>query len=199
MDKVKRYATYLLVIAGCGGLLFDFGGTIIGPALPYIGPSDENPGSLGLFSTAQVSHLSSAVVMCAALACLVAGWLAEKLGRKLMMLVSAAVAVFACLPICLMGENYAWFFLGRAMQGVAAGFIGAVLITPQSVTPAIANSRALFALCRAAFPLRLCSDLPPAVFPETPDEDGLESHVENHRPAEETQRKGKGVADGGYA
>ena len=25
MDKVKRYATYLLVIAGCGGLLFDFG------------------------------------------------------------------------------------------------------------------------------------------------------------------------------
>ena len=127
MDKVKRYATYLLVIAGCGGLLFDFGGTIIGPALPYIGPSDENPGSLGLFTTTQVSHLSSAVVMCAALACLVAGWLAEKLGRKLMMLVSAAVAVFACLPICLMGENYAWFFLGRAMQGVAAGFIGVVV------------------------------------------------------------------------
>ena len=68
MDKVKKYAVYLLVIAGCGGLLFDFGGTIIGPALPYIGPADENPGSLGLFTTAQVSHLSSAVVMCAALA-----------------------------------------------------------------------------------------------------------------------------------
>ena len=57
MDKVGRYAAYLLVIAGCGGLLFDFGGTIIGPALPYIGPVDENPGSLGLFTTAQVSHL----------------------------------------------------------------------------------------------------------------------------------------------
>ena len=127
MDCVKRYAIYLLVIAGCGGLLFDFGGTIIGPALPYIGPADENPGSLGLFSTAQVSHLSSAVVMCAALACLVAGWLAEKLGRKLMMLVSAAIAAVACLPICLTGGNYAWFFLGRAMQGVAAGFIGVVV------------------------------------------------------------------------
>ena len=49
MDKVRRYAVYLLVIAGCGGLLFDFGGTIIGPALPYIGPADEYPGSLGLF------------------------------------------------------------------------------------------------------------------------------------------------------
>ena len=127
MDKVKRYALYLLVIAGCGGLLFDFGGTIIGPALPYIGPTDENPGSLGLFTTAQVSHLSSAVVMCAALACLVAGWLTEKFGRKMMMLVSAAVAALACIPICMTNGNYPMFFLGRAMQGVAAGFIGVVV------------------------------------------------------------------------
>ena len=127
MDKVKRYAIYLLVIAGCGGLLFDFGGTIIGPALPYIGPADENPGSLGLFTTAQVSHLSSAVVMCAAIACLAAGWLTEKLGRKLMMLISAAIAALACLPICLTDGNYALFFVGRAMQGVAAGFIGVVV------------------------------------------------------------------------
>ncbi len=127
MDKVKRYAVYLLVIAGCGGLLFDFGGTIIGPALPYIGPVEDNPGSLGLFTTGQVSHLSSAVVMCAAIACLAAGWLTEKIGRKLMMLISAAIAALACLPICLTGGNYAMFFVGRAMQGVAAGFIGVVV------------------------------------------------------------------------
>lgn len=127
MDNVKRYALYLLVIAGCGGLLFDFGGTIIGPALPYIGPVDENPGSLGLFTTGQVSHLSSAVVMCAALACLVAGWLTEKFGRKTMMLVSAAIAALACLPICLTDGSYALFFAGRAMQGVAAGLIGVVV------------------------------------------------------------------------
>ncbi len=127
MDKVKRYALYLLVIAGCGGLLFDFGGTIIGPALPYIGPVEDNPGSLGLFTTAQVSHLSSAVVMCAALACLAAGWLAEKFGRKAVMLFSAAVAALACLPICLTDGSYSLFFLGRAMQGVAAGLIGVVV------------------------------------------------------------------------
>ncbi|MCQ2392096.1 MAG: sugar porter family MFS transporter [Kiritimatiellae bacterium] len=127
MDKVKRYAIYLLVIAGCGGLLFDFGGTIIGPALPYIGPLEDNPGSLNLFTTTQVSHLSSAVVMCAAVACLIAGWLTEKFGRKLMMLVSAAIAALACLPICLTDGSYALFFVGRAMQGVAAGFIGVVV------------------------------------------------------------------------
>ena len=127
VDKVKKYAIYLLVIAGCGGLLFDFGGTIIGPALPYIGPADENPGSLGLFTTSQISHLSSAVVFCAALACLVAGYLTEKFGRKMMMLVSAAIAALACLPICLAEGSYVCFFAGRAMQGVAAGFIGVVV------------------------------------------------------------------------
>ena len=127
MDKVKSYAIYLLVIAGCGGLLFDFGGTIIGPALPYIAQGDEYPGSLGIFTTDQVAHLSSAVVMCAAIACLAAGWLTEKLGRKPMMLISAAIAALACLPICMTDGNYALFFVGRAMQGIAAGFIGVVV------------------------------------------------------------------------
>ena len=128
MDKVRRYAVYLLVIAGCGGLLFDFGGTIINPALPYIGPVTETtPGSLALFTTEQLSHLTSAVVLCAALASLAAGWLAEKLGRKCVMLVSAAVAALACLPICLTGGNYWMFFAGRAMQGAAAGLIGVVV------------------------------------------------------------------------
>ena len=128
MDKVRRYAVYLLVIAGCGGLLFDFGGSIINPALPYIGPvTKETPGSLALFTKEQLSHLTSAVVLCAAFASLGAGWLAEKLGRKCVMLVSAAVAALACLPICLVEGNYGMFFLGRAMQGVAAGLIGVVV------------------------------------------------------------------------
>ncbi len=44
-----------------------------------------------------------------------------------MMLISAAIAALACLPICLTDGNYALFFVGRAMQGVAAGFIGVVV------------------------------------------------------------------------
>ena len=127
MDKAKRAAAYLLTIAGCGGLLFDFGGTIIAPAIPYIGPLKDNPGSLDLFTTAEMSHLSSAVVLSAAIACLAAGWLAEKLGRKRMMLVSSALAALACLPICLFDGAYGMFFAGRVLQGVAAGLIGVVV------------------------------------------------------------------------
>jgi len=125
-EKIKKSIVFLLVTAGLGGVLFDFGGTIIGPAIPYIGPVKDNPGSLGLFTTAEISRLSSAVVLSAAFACLAAGWLAERFGRKPMMLLSAALAAFACLPICLFDGAYWPFFAGRVLQGASAGVIGVV-------------------------------------------------------------------------
>ena len=125
-EKIKKSIVFLLVTAGLGGVLFDFGGTIIGPAIPYIGPVKDNPGSLGLFTTAEISRLSSAVVLSAAFACLAAGWLAERFGRKPMMLLSAALAAFACPPICLFDGAYWPFFAGRVLQGASAGVIGVV-------------------------------------------------------------------------
>ena len=32
---MKRSVGFLLAIAGCGGMLFDFGGTVMAPAIPY--------------------------------------------------------------------------------------------------------------------------------------------------------------------
>ena len=119
MEKAKRYLVFLLVMAGCGGMLFDFGGTIINPAIPYLE-------SLKLYTTAELSHLTSAVVMSAAFAGLVAGALAEWLGRKTVMLLAAAIAALACLPICLV-DGYWPFYVGRTLQGVSAGLIGVVV------------------------------------------------------------------------
>ncbi len=119
MDKAKQYMFFLLVMAGCGGMLFDFGGTIINPAIPYLE-------SLKLYNTAELSHLTSAVVMSAAIAGLAAGTLAEWLGRKKVMLLAAAIAALACLPICLM-PGYWPFYAGRTLQGIAAGLIGVVV------------------------------------------------------------------------
>ena len=116
---MTRKVAYLLVIAGCGGMLFDFGGTIINPAIPYLE-------SLKRYTTAELSHLTSAVVMSAAIAGLVAGWIAERIGRKKVMLLAAALAALACLPICLV-DAYGSFYFGRVLQGVAAGLIGVVV------------------------------------------------------------------------
>ncbi len=107
-------------MAGCGGLLFDFGGTVINPAIPYLE-------SLGLFTTAQLSHLTSAVVLGAAVSGLAAGAVAEWIGRKKAMLFASAVAGLAALPICLGGGSYWPFYAGRLMQGVAAGLVGVVV------------------------------------------------------------------------
>ena len=118
--KARRSAVYLLAIAGCGGLLFDFGGTIIAPAIPYFE-------SLKLFSQDEISRLTAAVVLTAAVAGLVAGWFAERLGRKRTMLLAAALAALACLPICFCGGSFWLFYAGRALQGFAAGLIGVVV------------------------------------------------------------------------
>ena len=117
---MKRSVGFLLTVAGCGGMLFDFGGTIIAPAIPYFE-------ALGLFTQDEISRLTAAVVLTAAVAGLVAGWFAETLGRKRTMLFASALAALACLPICLCGGNFWLFYSGRALQGFAAGLIGVVV------------------------------------------------------------------------
>ena len=117
---MKRSVGFLLAIAGCGGMLFDFGGTIIAPAIPYFE-------SLKLFAQDEISRLTAAVVLTAAVAGLVAGWFAEKLGRKKTMLLASALAALACIPICFCGGNFWLFYAGRALQGIAAGLIGVVV------------------------------------------------------------------------
>ena len=117
---VRRSVGFLLAVAGSGGVLFDFGGTIINPAIPYLE-------SLKLFTTAELSHLTSAVVMTAAFSGLFAGMLAERFGRRPTMLFAATLAACACLPICFCGGNYWPFYIGRAIQGFAAGLIGVVV------------------------------------------------------------------------
>lgn len=116
---MKARVAALMCMAGLGGMLFDLGGTIINPAIPYLE-------ALKAFSTAELSHLTSAVVLSAAFAGLAAGPLAERFGRRRTMLFAAAVAFFACLPICL-GGSYRLFYLGRLMQGAAAGLLGVVV------------------------------------------------------------------------
>jgi len=117
---MNRSVFFLLAIAGCGGMLFDFGGTIIAPAIPYFE-------ALKLFTQDEISRLTAAVVLTGAVAGLVAGVFAEVFGRKKTMLLAGAVAALACLPICFCGGNFWLFYAGRAMQGFAAGLLGVVV------------------------------------------------------------------------
>ena len=86
--SVKRYALYLMVMAGLGGLLYgvDFG--VIAAAEPYLM-------SLGIYSGTRVSLVVGAVMFGGLLSSLTAGVLCDRIGRKKMIVASAAMFLAA--------------------------------------------------------------------------------------------------------
>ena len=111
---------YLLAIAGLGGLLYgvDFG--VIAAASPYIK-------ALRLFSDAELSWIVGAVMFGGIVSSLTAGMLAERFGRKRMIVVSATLFLVAVPVVCL-SEKSLWTMLaGRVLQGMSAGYMSVVM------------------------------------------------------------------------
>ncbi len=68
--SVKRYAKYLMVMAGLGGLLYGIDVGVIAAALPYIEKTSN-------YTSGQLSFVVSAVLLGSVLSSLFAGALAE--------------------------------------------------------------------------------------------------------------------------
>lgn len=119
-----RKTAFMMFIAGFGGMLFDFGGSIIAPAIPYLE-------SLGTFTAEQISRLTSAAVLSASVSCFLAGFAADRFGRRPTMLLSGFAAAVAAIPICFCdlapGHAFELFYVGRFLQGLAAGAVGVVV------------------------------------------------------------------------
>ena len=112
--------SYLLAIAGLGGLLYgiDFG--VIAAASPYIK-------ALRLFSDAELSCIVGAVMFGGIVSSLSAGVLAERFGRKRMIVASAALFLLA-IPVVCLSERSLWSMLvGRVLQGMSAGYMSVVM------------------------------------------------------------------------
>lgn len=83
-DAARRYMRYLLIMAGLGGLLYGVDVGVIAAALPYI---EQTAG----FNPSQLSQVVAAVLFGSVLSSLFAGYLADKMGRK-------ALIMFPCAP-----------------------------------------------------------------------------------------------------
>lgn len=125
MDKkVKRYARYLLIMAGLGGLIYGIDVGVIAAALPYI----RNTAN---YSSVQLGFVVGAVLWGSVLSSLFAGTLAEWFGRKKIIIMSA-FCFFVSIPvICASGlfdgGNFFLLTLGRTLQGASAGLVGVVV------------------------------------------------------------------------
>ena len=123
-DKVKRYARYLLIMAGLGGLIYGIDVGVIAAALPYIRNTSD-------YSSMQLGFIVGAVLWGSVLSSLFAGSLAEFFGRK-MIIIASAFCFFISIPvICLSGlfdgGNFILLTVGRTLQGASAGLVGVVV------------------------------------------------------------------------
>ena len=116
----KSCVKYLLAIAGLGGFLYgvDFG--VIAAAEPYMK-------AMGVYSEARISYIVGAVLLGGIIASLSAGALAEWLGRKRMIVVSAAMFLVAIPIVSLSLESFYVLYAGRVLQGMSAGYMAVVM------------------------------------------------------------------------
>jgi SP family myo-inositol transporter-like MFS transporter 13 len=113
------YGRFLLFIAGMGGLLYGIDVGIISAALLYLGKTIS-------LSLEQTSMIVAAVLGGSMLSSLVAGFFADLLGRKTMMIVSGLMFV-ASVGLIVISHGFVPLFLGRLLQGMSGGVIAVVV------------------------------------------------------------------------
>ena len=118
-DEKRLYNWFLLLVAGLGGLLYGIDVAIIGGALPYLeATANLTPG--------QLSIIVAAVLLGGTLSTLFAGVIADRIGRKLLMVFSG-LAFSLSIPIIALSHGYELLFLGRLLQGMSGGIVGVVV------------------------------------------------------------------------
>jgi sugar porter (SP) family MFS transporter len=118
-DSGKTFNLFLLAVAGIGGLLYGIDIGVIDPALAYLNQSIQ-------LSEAQLSTVVAAVLGGSILGSVVAGVLADWLGRKRMMIVSGLMFV-ASVAIIYVSQSFAPLIVGRLLQGMSGGVIAVVV------------------------------------------------------------------------
>jgi SP family myo-inositol transporter-like MFS transporter 13 len=113
------YGTFVLFVAGMGGLLYGIDVGIISAALLYLSKTVS-------LTLGQTSVIVAAVLGGSMLSSLVAGFFADWLGRKPMMIISAFLFVSSVVLIVL-SQGFAVLFLGRLLQGLSGGVIAVVV------------------------------------------------------------------------
>lgn len=121
-----------------GGLVASLMQTLIIPIQP------ELPKLLGT-SSANASWVVTATLLAAAVAMPVAGRLGDMFGKRRILLISAALLVVGSL-ICAVGGGLVPMVTGRAVQGLAMGFIPIGISLMREVTPPELTSMAVAAM-----------------------------------------------------
>lgn len=119
LSQTPFYGRFLLIVAGLGGLLYGVDVGIISAALLFIGKTIP-------LTPAETSIIVSAVLGGSMVSSLGAGLLADRLGRKVLMVTSGALFL-ASVFIIVSSHGFASLFAGRLLQGISGGVIAVVI------------------------------------------------------------------------
>jgi sugar porter (SP) family MFS transporter len=127
----RAYIGLLLFISGVGGALYGYDIGIIGAALLYLGKTIN-------LTTAQESLVVAAVLAGGTVSSVVAGALADWIGRKKLMIAAALIFV-ASVGLIVIAKDFTSLVAGRTLQGLSAGMIAVVvpLYLAECLPPAI--------------------------------------------------------------
>jgi len=115
----KLYGRWLLFIAGIGGLLYGIDVGIISAALLYLGKTVD-------LTVRETSAIVAAVFGGSMLSSLIAGFLADWVGRKKMVVLSGLLFV-ASVGIIVLSQGFVSLLMGRLLQGLSGGVIAVVV------------------------------------------------------------------------
>src|SRR5690606_28628688 len=118
-NKQRMHLFFLTAICGLGGLLYGIDIGIIDPALPYLHRATS-------LTEGQLSLVVAAVMAGSILGSVAAGMLADWLGRKPMLVVSALLFV-GSVTVIYLSQSFAPLLLGRLLQGLSGGVIAVVV------------------------------------------------------------------------
>ena len=117
--STRTYGRFVLLVAGLGGLLYGVDLGIIAAALLYLGKTIS-------LTVTQTSVLVAAVLGGSMVSSLIAGLLADWMGRKKMMIVSGLMFV-ASVYLIVTSQGFTVLLAGRLLQGMSGGVIAVVV------------------------------------------------------------------------
>jgi MFS transporter, SP family, solute carrier family 2 (myo-inositol transporter), member 13 len=116
---VAAYGRFLIVIAGFGGLLYGIDVGIIAAALLYLSKTVS-------LTLGQTSIIVAAVLGGSMFSSVIAGLLADWLGRRSIM-IGSALMFLASIGLIVLSQSFAVLLVGRLLQGMSGGVIAVVI------------------------------------------------------------------------
>jgi MFS family permease len=117
--KSAFYSKFLLCIAGLGGLLYGIDVGISSAALLYLSKTVD-------LTVSQTSIIVAAVFGGSTISSLIAGFFADWVGRKKMVIISGLLFVLS-VAIIVSSHGFATLLIGRLLQGLSGGVIAVVV------------------------------------------------------------------------